>query len=71
MKGYDDYLKHGKRVHFLSNIHLISFSEEGFLNYLQKPNIQKFKDTFSAALKLLSTVVLGHNHSTSDAGQGE
>ena len=71
MKGYDDSLKHGKRVHFLSNLHLISFSEEGFLNYLQKPNIQKFKNTFSAALKLLSTIVSGHKHSPGDAGQGE
>ena len=69
MKGYDDYLKHGKRVHFLSNPHLITFSEEGFLNYLQKTNIQKFKNTFSAALKLLSTIVSGHKHSIGDAGQ--
>ena len=60
MKGYDDSLKH-----------LISFSEEGFLNYLQKPNIQKFKNTFSAALKLLSTIVSRHKHSPGDAGQGE
>ena len=71
MKGYDDSLKHGKRFHFLSNIHLISFSEEGFLNYLQKPNIQKFKNNFSAALKLLYTIVSGHKHSPGDAGQGE
>ena len=41
------------------------------MNYLQKPNIQKFKNTFSAALKLLSTIVSGNKHSTGDAGQGE
>ena len=44
---------------------------EGFLNYFQKPNIQKFKNTFSAALKLLSAIVPGHKHSPGDAGQGE
>ena len=71
MKGFDESLKHGKRVAFLTNLHLISFSEEGFLNYLQKPNIQKFKNTFASALKLLATIVSGHKHSPGDAGQGE
>ena len=41
------------------------------MNYSQKPNIQKFKNTFSTALKLLSTVISEHKHSPGDAGQGE
>ena len=71
MKGFDNSLKHRKKGAFLTNLHLISFSDEGFLNYLQQPNIQKFKNTFSAALKLLSTIVSGHKHSPGDADQGE
>jgi len=41
------------------------------LNYLQKPNIQKFKYTLLSALKLLSTIVSGHKRSPGDTGQGE
>ena len=41
------------------------------LNSLQKPNIQKFKNTFSTAVKLLITIISGHTYSLGDADQCE
>ena len=35
-------------------------------NILQKPNIQKFKNTFSTVAKLLTTSNSGHKHSPGD-----